>query len=168
MLHKQSPQLTLPDAQATGQRIYGAIVQGSGFNQRQCALDGATGAAPCTKLRRALGATAQTRPESRRLRRCRRAIKRDILSLGRARRADWATVNAGRLYAHKHPAIQARIATGQRPVASVFGKVHAAMILARGWLVSRFSDLTVRWLASSCVVAAPAEAWALQRQRQGF
>src|SRR6516225_3581825 len=78
MLCKQSRQMTLPEAEALGQRVHTTSVQRSHFDKLQRTLDGRSCAFPRGAEWSRLGAAAQTGTVTGAFRRCRARIERDV------------------------------------------------------------------------------------------
>ena len=147
VLFEKPAQLPFAHAQPSSQRVYVAHIHRPGLDHGQRPRNRVGRPPPSPQVGRSLRPASQAGPEPRLLRRRRRAVEGHVLALGRPRRADWPTVDPGRLDPAEHTAIEPRIAGEEGAVAGVVIHIHDMRMGARSLDVSRFSDIVVRSLA---------------------
>jgi hypothetical protein len=133
MLSKQAPELSLADTQALGKAIDTRFIEGACVDQRQCAGHRIRRPAPGGKLGRRFRPTAQAGTEARFLRRRCGRIKRHVLALGHARRADRTAIDPCCLHPAEQPPVEARVTSAERAITRVDVEIHGPSLLrARG------------------------------------
>ena len=126
MLVEQPTQVARADPQSVSEGVDPVLVHRALGDQMQGAVDGVGRAAPDRQPRRDLGPAAQARPEPHLVRRRGAGQEDAVLELGRARRADRTTEDAGGLHGGEEASVEARVAGEEGAIAGVTVEIEGA------------------------------------------
>jgi hypothetical protein len=122
LLKKESPQLSLADAETFRKYIHGVAfaIESAVGDEGKCARDSVGGSAPGGEFGCSLGAATQTRAKSGFMGCCSGWIKGAVFVLRGPGRTHGAAVDSGGFDANIHQTIEARVAALEGPIAGLF------------------------------------------------